>query len=382
MPSTSRLLIQVVAQLKPERCGVSDHAILLARELEAAFQIRTAFVVLNSTEPCNLPHPRVYCPPSQLLDACITLSEGQFAALLVHCSGYGYSRDGAPFLLADALERVRKNAQFPIAAYFHELYATGMPWKSAFWLTRRQQQVVRRLAMACDLIATNSTRHLQWLEREAIQSGVPAVRLLPMFSNVGENREPPTLRGRRPAMVVFGLADTRQRAYRRLSSLGRLLHTLGVEEIVDVGPEFDVSPKLNGIPIRRMGVLAAPDLAGVLSQSMFGFVKHEPFGLAKSGVFAGLCALGVVPVIAEPFSGEVDGLRDGVQVVSPRTTSVVQNGGLERCSAAAWTWYSGHRLHIHAAAYAVWMDRQAAETGAELRLAPAPAEVQTGHEYR
>ena len=375
MLSTNRLLIQVVAQLKPERCGVSDHAILLARELEAAFQIRTAFVVLNSTEPCNLPYPRVDCAPSLLLEACNSLRNGQFAALLVHCSGYGYSRDGAPFDLAKALHRVRKSSQFPIAAYFHELYATGMPWKSAFWYTRRQQQVVRRLASACDLIATNSTRHLQWLEREAIQGGVPAVRLLPMFSNVGESRELPTPRGRRPALVVFGLADTRRKAYRRLSSLGRLLHTLGVEEIVDAGPDFDVSPELGGIPVKRMGVLAAPDLARTLSQSTFGFVQHESFSLAKSGVFAGLCALGVIPVIVEPFSGEVDGLKDGVQVVSPKTAGAIQNDGLERCSAAAWTWYSGHRLHIHAAAYAAWMDGLDTGTGAELRPAPAAAEV-------
>jgi hypothetical protein len=304
-----------------------------------------------------------------LLEACDSLRKGQFAALLVHCSGYGYSRDGAPFILAEALDRVRKSSRFPIAAYFHELYATGMPWKSAFWYTRRQQHVVRRLAMACDLIATNSTRHLQWLEREAIPSGVPAVRLLPMFSNVGESRQQPTLRGRRPALVVFGLADTRRKAYKRLAALGKLLHTLGVEDIVDVGPEFDASPKLGGIPIRRMGVLAAPDLAGILSRSMFGFVQHEPLSLAKSGVFAGLCALGVVPVIAEPFSVEVDGLTDGVQVVSPRTAAAALAGGLERCSAAAWNWYSEHRLHVHAAEYSEWMNRPVPEAGSDVRSA-------------
>jgi hypothetical protein len=182
-------------------------------------------------------------------------------------------------------------------------------------------------------------------------------------------------------LVVFGLADTRRKAYRRLSSLGRLLHTLGVEEIVDVGPEFDVSPELGGIPVRRKGVIVADDLARTLSQSTFGFVQHESFSLAKSGVFAGLCALGVIPVIAEPFSGEVDGLKDGVQVVSSKTAGAIQNGGLERCSAAAWSWYAGHRLHIHAAAYAAWMDGLAPETGAELRLAPAVAKVQTGHAY-
>jgi hypothetical protein len=373
MPPTNRLLIQVVAQLKPERCGVSDHAILLAQELEAAFRIGTAFVVLNSTEPCNSPFPRVYCAPCQLLEACISLSKGQPGALLVHYSGYGYSRDGAPLILAEALERVRKSQQFRIGTYFHELYATGMPWKSAFWYTRRQKQVIRRLAHASDLIATNATFHLDWLEREAILGGNPAVRLLPMFSNVGESLETPLLRTRRPALVVFGLADTRRKAYDLLSSLGELLHTLGVEEIVDVGPEFSASSELNGIPVRRMGVLPMPDLANLLSQSKFGFVKHESFCLAKSGVFAGLCALGVIPVIAESFSGEVDGLKDGVQLVSPSTAAAAMAGGLERCSAAAWHWYSGHRLHVHAAEYSEWMDRSATQAGSDMRPASRAA---------
>jgi hypothetical protein len=371
----NRLLIQVVAQLRPDRCGVSDHAIQLAQELEAAFAIRTAFVVLNSSEPCNLTYPRVYCPPSQLLEACRSLSSDRLAALLVHCSGYGYSRDGAAFPLAEALEHVRKNSQFHVAAYFHELYATGMPWKSAFWYTRRQQHAVRRIAAACDLVATNSTRHREWLQREAIQGEAPAVRLLPMFSNVGESRDSPTLRGRRPALIVFGLAETRRKAYARLTSLEDLLQTLGVEEIVDVGPDFAVPPEVHGIPIRPMGVLAAPDLSEVLSHSIFGFVQHQPINLAKSGVFAGLCALGVIPVIAESFSGEVDGLKDGVQVVSPKTAAAAKNRGLEQSSVAAWTWYSAHRLHIHAAEYAAWMDSLASDAGTEPRPASTAAKV-------
>jgi hypothetical protein len=255
-----------------------------------------------------------------------------------------------------------------------------MAWKSAFWHSRRQQQVVRRLAAASDLIATNSARHRDWLQRQAIHGDAQAVRLLPMFSNVAESREPPTLRGQRPALVVFGLAETRRKAYARLTSLGKLLHALGVEEIVDVGPELEVPPEIQGIPIRSMGVLAAPDLAEVLSHSMFGFVQHEPSNLAKSGVFAGLCANGVIPVVAEPFPGEVDGLMDGLQVVSPKTAGAAKKDGLEKCSAAAFAWYSGHRLHIHAAAYAAWIDRLAptvetVKAGAELRLASTVAKL-------
>lgn len=351
MPTTDRLLIQIVAQLKPERCGVSDHAILLARELDSAFGIRTVFVVLNSAEQCDAPFQRVYCSPPQLLEACISLSTGQPSAILVHYSGYGYAPDGAPSFLAEAIEQVRRPGRFRIGIYFHELFATGVPWRSAFWHTHRQKQVVRRLAKASDLVATNSKNHSDWLEREVIQAGIPPVRLLPVFSNVGESPEIPPMRARRPAMVVFGLPATRRRAYERLTSLGGLLHSLGIEEIVDAGPEFDASSELCGISVRRLGALAPADLADILSQSIFGFVQHPSSWLAKSGVFAGLCAHGVIPVIAEPFHGEVDGLRDGVHLISPRTAKAAIAGGLECCSAEAWHWYEGHRLYHHAATY-------------------------------
>jgi hypothetical protein len=365
MPSRKRLLIQVVSQLKPERCGVSDHALLLARELDSALGIRTAFVVLNSTEPCDTPFARVDCTPPQLLETCISLSQGEPGAILVHYSGYGYSADGAPFALAEAIERVRASGHFRIVVYFHELFATGMPWRSAFWHTHRQRRIVRRLAKECDLIATNSSLHLDWLEREAIQGGSASVRLLPAFSNVGESLEIPPMSGRQPAMVVFGLPATRRKAYRRMSSLARLLHSVGIEEIVDVGPEFESPSGMCGIPVRRVGALAAAETATVLSQSMFGFAQHPPSWLAKSGVFAGLCAHGVVPVAPDSFPGEVDGLRDGVHLISPRTAKAVLAGGLERCSAAAWHWYSGHRLRLHAAAYSRLLLEPPAKAGTE-----------------
>jgi hypothetical protein len=364
MPSADRLLIQVVSQLWPERCGISDYAISLARELDAAFGIRTAFVVLNSTEPCDLPLPRVYCAPSQLLETCISLSNGRQSAILVHYSGYGYSADGAPLLLAEAIERVRPNGQFRIGVYFHELFATGMPWTSAFWYSHRQRRVVRRLAKECDLIATNLSRHANWLDRHAMQCVANPLQRLPVFSNVGESLEIPPMRARRPAMVVFGLPGTRQESYRRLFRLGNMLNSLGITEILDIGSECNAPSILSGIPVRSVGVLAAADLGGLLSQSMYGFVPHPSFCLAKSGIFAGICAFGAVPVIPVSFSGEADGLRDGVHLISPRTAKAVLSGGLERCSAAAWHWYSGHRLHHHAATYSRLLVQAATEAEA------------------
>ena len=355
MVVANRLLIQIVPRITPARCGVSDQAIMLAQELKAAFGIDTAFVVLNSNEACDLPYPVIYSAPAQLLEVCLSLSGGQPGAMLVHLSGYGYSADGAPTLVAEALADVRADRRFRIAVYFHELFATGMPWRSAFWYSRRQKRAVRGIAEECDLLVTNSRYHADWLEREPVRQSAAPIQLLPVFSAVGEAPAPAPLAQREPAMAVFGLAATRQNAYKKLASLAGMLHDLGIEKILDIGPESAAPAELNGIPVRRAGALDAPDLADLLSHSIFGFVPHDPPSLAKSSICAGYCAHGTIPVLASTFPGEMDGLKDGVHMISPQTVKAAVTLGLEECSNAAWRWYQGHRLHDHAAIYARWL---------------------------
>jgi len=352
----NRRLIQVVPRLQPTRCGVSDHALALASELRTSYGIDSAFVVLNSDERCDLPYPVTHCAPHQLLNACIAFSGSQPAAILVHLSGYGYSADGAPTFLAEALEKVKADGRFRVAVFFHELFATGMPWKSAFWYSQRQKRAVRRIAEACDLLVTNTRNYVDWLNRETVWQSASPIQYLPVFSHVGEAQQHVPLADRDLVMAVFGLGGTRQNAYRDLSALGTMLQQLGIQEILDIGPEFEAPGELHGIPVKRMGVLAATEIARQFSRSTFGFLSYPHMPLAKSGVFAGYCAHGVIPVIARHFPGQVDGLEDGVHVLSPRTATAAQASGLDPCSIAAWRWYSGHRLHDHAAIYARWMD--------------------------
>jgi hypothetical protein len=351
----NRQIIQVVPRLQPTRCGVSDHAIALASELKTRFGIDSAFVVLNSDERCVLPYSITHCAPHQLLNACVAFSGGQPAAILVHLSGYGYSADGAPALLAEALRSVKADGRFRIAVFFHELSASGMPWTSAFWHARRQERVLRRIAATCELAVTNLRVHADWLEQSARPSASP-VAYLPVFSLVGEAQQPVPLAQRDPVMVVFGLGGTRQRAFKELSALRSMVQRLGVRQILDIGPEFEAPGEVAGIPVRRMGVLAAEDVAGHFEQATFGFLSYTPHCLAKSGVFAGYCAHGLVPVNAQHFQGEIDGLKNGVHVLSPQTVKMVEPAGLEACSIAAWHWYSGHRLHDHASLYDHWLE--------------------------
>jgi hypothetical protein len=346
-----RLLIQVVPRLKPARCGVSDQAIMLAQELKAAFGIDTVFVVLNSNEACRLPYRIIYCPPAQLLETCLSITEGRLGAILVHLSGYGYSADGAPTLLADALANVRAEGRFRVAVYFHELFAIAMPWRSAFWLSRRQKNAVGRIAAACDLPLTSTRYYANWLERQGVEYSRGPVQLLPVFSAVGEAQAPTPIAHRERAVAVFGLAANRRRAYQDPPSLRSLLKGLGIREIFDVGSESVAPSELDGVPVRAMGALKSGEAAALFSRVMFGFVPHGPSGLAKSSILASFTAQGTIPILPEPFPGETDGLRDGDQVVSPRTVESAQARGLQHCSQAAWAWYSQHNIRTHAAKY-------------------------------
>lgn len=349
----NRQLIQVVPRLLPARCGVSDHAIALAAELGASCGIDSAFVVLNSEERCDLSYSMTHCAPHQLLNVCVTLSGNRPAAILVHLSGYGYSADGVPSLLAEALEQVKADGRFPIAVFFHELFAGGMPWTSAFWFAQRQKRAYRRIARVCDLPVTNARVFASWLERQS----VTPIQCMPVFSQVGEAQQHIPFAGRDPAMAVFGLGGTRQRVHGELKKLGDTLERLGVQEIVDIGPVCETPREVNGIPVRRAGVLAAAEINRQFSRTAFGYLAYPPNCLAKSGVFAAYTAHGVIPVIAQHFRGEFDGLRAGVHVLSPQTARVMEPDGLEECSRAAWRWYLGHRLHDHAAIYDRWLNR-------------------------
>jgi hypothetical protein len=359
MSHSGSRLIQVVPQLKPGRCGVTDHALPLANELKSIFAIDSAFVVLNSHEKADLPYQVIYCEPAQLLESCLTLSEGPPQPVLVHVSGYGYSPDGAPARLADALARVREDGRFSIAAFFHEISASGAPWSSAFWHSRRQERTMRKIAELCDLMVTNIGAHAQWLEKKTNKRPQAQIHLLPVFSTVGEARERIPVAQRPPALAVFGLPGTRRRAFRELSGLAEVLNALDITNIVDIGAAADSPDELNGIPVHHRGELSPAELATELSQARFGYLSYPANCLAKSSIFAAYCAHGTVPVIKDSFAGEVDGLRDGAQVLSPKTVDAALASGLDRCSEQAWHWYRGHGVCMHAETYARWLNQPA-----------------------
>lgn len=370
MPDAPKLLIQVVPRMMPGRCGLSDPALLLANDLKIAFGIGSAFVVLNSAARADLSQPIVYCTAARLLENCLHLAGHAPAAVLIHLSGYGYSPDGAPADLAVALAALRASGRFQIAVFFHELFAGASFWPPALRQSLRQRKVLRAILSQSDLLVTNLCAHAGWIERNA--QGSP-VHLLPVFSTIGEAPALRPVAARKPALAVFGLPPSRQRAYRELPRLKQTLGRLNIEEIIDAGIGCGAPRELFGLPVRCIGEQPAEALRDLFSNVKFGLVAMPSFCLAKSSIFASLCAQGTVPLLTQPFTGEVDGLRDGTHALSARSIDALLDSGidshldsrLEACSQSAWQWYGDHRLRVHSRLYAGWLGMPAIETSAQ-----------------
>jgi hypothetical protein len=126
----------------------------------------------------------------------------------------------------------------PLVTIFHELYASGRPWQSAFWLSPLQKHIARRILNLSSLAITPTDLYRKRLSRLREDSAIK-ITAMPVFSNVGEPScvAPPCTRS--AAAVVFGLAGVEDRLFGtyRLQT-ERIISALGIETIFDVGPRL------------------------------------------------------------------------------------------------------------------------------------------------
>lgn len=275
-------------------------------------------------------------------------------ALILHFSGYGYaSRGQCHWLLEQLVEaRAQLGSSLRVAVYFHELFASGPPWRTAFWLSPWQARLARGFARTADVVLTNAEAHAVWLRR---MSPGRRVDVAPVFSNVGEPR-PVTAASRRVRrVVVFGSAPTRARARRafdRHREAVAMLHALGVNELIEVGPGDASWQGLRGWPalvVREEGTMAPAALSRLLQDSAFGLLDYPLHLLAKSSVFAAYASHGCVPLVLAPAGRAGDGLLGGRHYVALDGPCAARIE-LDDIGTAAWSWYRGHALTIQATA--------------------------------
>src|SRR6266513_2083086 len=68
------------------------------------------------------------------LDGLLERSIQKYDHVLLHYVNYGFQKRGVPFRLLTILQALVEQHRGRMVTIFHELYASGPPWTSAFWV--------------------------------------------------------------------------------------------------------------------------------------------------------------------------------------------------------------------------------------------------------
>jgi hypothetical protein len=352
MPAVAHLIVS----LPPGVDGIRDYAVRLAEGLHA-LGIQSEFLAARGDGPRTV---RLNGFPARgLADRDADLLARELAGsgvqvVLLHYSGYGYAPRGAPSWLLRGLTRWKAaDPRRRVVVMFHELWATGPPWRSSFWMWPLQRSIVAGVCRLADAFITNTERHAAGLIRLAPTREPFAV--LPVLSNLGEPQGVPPCKAREPVAVVFGQRGRRERVYARIGKFLAPLRAMGIEQVYDIGPPID-ERCFRGcpIPVTRLGYLGSRPVSDVLLRSRVGMLDYRLDFVAKSGNLAAYAAHGVVPLIRSAVAGNYDGIRHGLNVV--RIGEPIENLRdpcvASRVARAARSWYEQHALEHTAATFA------------------------------
>jgi hypothetical protein len=350
-------LIQVVPWRGLEPNGVANYSLALARALAARHGVKSVFLSATQSAqamPMQDEWKTVFLPRRQaqcMADTLWSLSAEPPVAVVLHFSGYGYQKRGVPLWLVEGLRIwARRARHVPLVTIFHELYASGRPWQSSFWLSPLQKHIARRILNLSSLAITPTDLYRKRLSRWRKDSAIK-ITAMPVFSSVGEPSYVPPSCTRGATAVVFGLAGVEDRffgTYR--SQTERIISALGIETIFDVGPRLSPMPRtLAGAFVISKGVLPERAVSELLLRTKFGFVAYPTDFIAKSSRFAAYAAHGVVPIVFSEKQGAFDGLQpsqhflDGLRLDTGASTQ-----DLASIQRKLFTWYTSHSLTVQA----------------------------------
>jgi hypothetical protein len=305
MTRSASLILQIIPRVSDQPDGVIDYASNLAKALLMNYDLRTVFVTAERSQASQKDGFEI----AALADAQVVPAN----ALILHYVNYGYQKRGLPFSLVAALRRLRRRYFGRVLLIFHELFASGPPWKSEFWLEPLQKKIARDVAQLADtrLVSSESMREIL----NNIAPGLDAI-VHPIPSAFGE--------------PVIDLGQLRTRDSHRWSICGgtqlieRSLHSfLGIvnaipsavspKELIVVGGTEN--PKVRRMLMTRPDVrsehypaVSAEKASQILSTCAFGWLdyftnrKANSDLVLKSSSFANMCANAVVCVLPQASS--------------------------------------------------------------------------------
>jgi hypothetical protein len=303
-------ILQIVPQTPGSFDGVGDYALNLAKALLAQHGYQTIFAVAKTVETPAKNQFRVLTGLDSALDC-----SGSCDHVILHYANYGYQSRGVPLRLRNFARRLRRKLRGRWITTFHELYAFGPAWKSAFWLYPLQASIAHDMMDISDVCFVSSDTIEAAIGRHDRDK---PVRLLPVMSNFGEPTalEPNAKSPRH--WVICGGTGLILRSLRSFIDVQASTPQSYLPEQLDVfgGRESDevrqwvrkVKRTLRGISCRYQPEITAAAGSEILRGCSFAWIdyfgkgKVWPGMIFKSGSFAACCAHGVVPIVshAEP----------------------------------------------------------------------------------
>lgn len=344
----------LVPRLPPMMDGVGDYALNLARFLREGHGIPGGFLVADPQWPSvdqleGFPVHKLATPTTASLAACLAkIGNGQ---VFLHYVGYGYDPRGLPHWLVDALTELPPGR---LTTFYHELWASGPPWSSAFWLHPFQRHLAFKLARISRSILTSTHRMAALIENN--------VRTIPIPSNVAGRTTPlPAAPGDAPwRIAVFGQAPNRLRNLMAHEKFLRLLNQRGqLAKIILAGegvcrlPQPSQEVALLEKFLSKFQIEIYPDatpaqVVQCFSHADFGLWHYPASLLAKSTVFMTALACGC-PMVLPAADGNFEFqagchylLCDG-SVESARTfVDEARTGRLREVGDTGRRWYFEH----------------------------------------
>jgi hypothetical protein len=353
--------VSTVLHILPRRSvvpdGIGDYATRLAEGLRQHCAIESVFLQATGSERAEprrdgWPTQALAGPSPETFAAHVSRMAAEYGArtLLLHVSGYGYHKRGAPQWLVKGIAAARATVpSAQLIGFFHELWVERhyRPWRSSFWLRGQQQLVTRALFGMCDRAITSTGLYKHMLEATPEAPGKRPVERMAVFSNVGEPQNPVPHDMRPSHMAVFTAGGVGELLGSQPVALRGLLSAARISAIHDIGARSSVSPQdVFGVPVVATGRLAANAVSEVLSRCRYGAIRYESLAkLGKSGAFAAYAAHGIVPVVFDPVGRSADGLVAGRHYVVPGATFPTNLGAIAE---DLRRWYASHAIVRHA----------------------------------
>ena len=344
----------LVPRFPPMLDGVGDYALNLARFLRDGHGIASGFLVADPKWPVvnqfeGFPVHKLATPTAAGLTACLAnTGQGQ---VFLHYVGYGYSPRGLPRWLIAALAELPPGR---LTTFFHELWASGTPWGSAFWLRPFQKHLAFKLARCSRSLFTSNRRMAAMIKNR--------VHTVPIPSNIAGRTSPlSSAPGNAPwRIVVFGQAPNRLRNLAVHEKFLRALNKRGLlAQVILVGdgvrglpqPSAEVA-KLNQYLLTTQIDLypnASPaQVVQCFVQADFGLWHYPASLLAKSTVFMTALACGC-PMVLPQSDGNFEFLAghhyllcDGNPQSVERFVNAAQAGQLREIGNTGRQWYLEH----------------------------------------